>query len=302
MSGAARPLRSVGLADATALAVLAGWAVLFGPVYWEAFDTIWQTEDQGHGPLVLVVCGWLFWQLKDRLAGLPDRHQHLLGWPLLVLGLLSFVVGRTISLPFLVFGAQIPVAAGLLLLFKGVPAVRVAWFALVFLFFMTPLPGTLVDSSTQALKQWISVIVTEVLYALGFPVSRTGVTISVGQYQLLVADACSGMHSMFSLSALGTLYMYIMRRPGLLHNAIMLAIILPTAFFANIVRVVILVLVTYYFGEDAGRGFLHGFAGLALLVVSLAVLFSVDALLARLLPRRRAPAAGSGGIDAGAMA
>lgn len=301
MSGTARLSSPVGLADATALVVLAGWVVLFGPVYWEAFDTIWQTEDQGHGPLVLVVCGWLFWQLKDRLAALPDRHQHLLGWPLLVLGLLSFVVGRTISLPFLVFGAQIPVAAGLLLLFKGAPAVRVAWFALVFLFFMTPLPGTLVDSSTQVLKQWISVIVTEVLYALGFPVSRTGVTISVGQYQLLVADACSGMHSMFSLSALGTLYMYIMRRPGLLHNAIMLAIILPTAFFANIVRVVILVLVTYYFGEDAGRGFLHGFAGMALLVVSLAVLFSVDALLARLLPSRRAPAAG-GSTDAGASA
>ena len=301
MSGTARLSSAVGLADATALTVLAGWAVLFGPVYWEAFDTIWQTEDQGHGPLVLVVCGWLFWQLKDRLAALPDRHQHLLGWPLLVMGLLSFVVGRTVSLPFLVFGSQIPVAAGLLLLFKGAPAVRVAWFALVFLFFMTPLPGTLVDSSTQALKQWISVIVTEVLYALGFPVSRTGVTISVGQYQLLVADACSGMHSMFSLSALGTLYMYIMRRPGLLHNAIMLAIILPTAFFANIVRVVILVLVTYYFGEDAGRGFLHGFAGMALLVVSLAVLFSVDALLARVLPSRRAPPAGSG-IDAGAAA
>jgi exosortase B len=293
-AGGERPA-SFGLPGATVLLVLTGWAVLFGPIYWEAFDTIWKTEDQGHGPLVLVVCAWLFWQLKERLDSLPDHHQHVLGWPLVVLGLLAFLVGRTISLPFLVFGAQIPIAAGLLLLLKGWGAIRVAWFALLFLFFMTPLPGTLVDSSTQVLKQWISVIVSDLLHALGYPVSRTGVTITVGQYQLLVADACSGMHSMFSLTALGTLYMYIMRRGSRLHNAIMLAIILPTAFFANIVRVVILVLVTYYLGEEAGSGFLHGFAGLALLVVSLSVLFGVDAALVRLLPqsRRLASAAGA---------
>lgn len=287
MTTALRRSPAVGLPQVATLFVLAGWAALFGPVYWQALDTIWKTEDQGHGPLVLVVCAWLFWQQKDRLAALPDRHQHAAGWPLLVLGLLAFLVGRTISLPFLVFGAQLPIAAGVLLLLKGGAAIRVAWFALLFLLFMTPLPGSLVDSSTHVLKQWISVIITELLHALGYPVSRTGVTISVGPYQLLVADACSGMHSMFSLTALGTLYMYIVRRSSRLHNAIMLAIILPTAFLANIVRVMILVLLTYYGGEEAGSGFLHGFAGLALLAVSLAVLFGVDALLLRVLPSRR---------------
>lgn len=293
MTAVLQPPRAVGLPDSAVLLVLGGWAALFGPVYWEALDTLWKTEDQGHGPLVLVVCAWLFWQQKDRLAALPDRHQHLAGWPLLLVGLLGFLLGRTLSLPFLVFGAQLPIAAGVLLLLKGSAGIRVAWFALLFLLFMTPLPGTLVDSSTHVLKQWISVIITELLHALGYPVSRTGVTISVGPYQLLVADACSGMHSMFSLTALGTLYMYIVRRSNRLHNAIMLAIILPTAFFANIVRVMILVLVTFYFGEEAGSGFLHGFAGMALLVVSLAVLFGVDALLLRLLPSRR-PAAAEG--------
>jgi len=293
MTAVLQPPRAVGLPDGAVLLVLGGWAALFGPVYWEALDTLWKTEDQGHGPLVLVVCAWLFWQQKDRLAALPDRHQHLAGWPLLLVGLLGFLLGRTLSLPFLVFGAQLPIAAGVLLLLKGSAGIRVAWFALLFLLFMTPLPGTLVDSSTHVLKQWISVIITELLHALGYPVSRTGVTISVGPYQLLVADACSGMHSMFSLTALGTLYMYIVRRSNRLHNAIMLAIILPTAFFANIVRVMILVLVTFYFGEEAGSGFLHGFAGMALLVVSLAVLFGVDALLLRLLPSRR-PAAAEG--------
>lgn len=263
--------------------MLVGWAALYVPIYWRSFETIWQTEDQGHGPLILGVCLWLFWQAREPLQKTPSQSLHWLGWPLFLAGLMTYLLGRAFAFQVFIFGSQILVASGAVLLTKGARGLRVAWFAVLFLIFMTPLPGTLVDATTQSLKQWISYIVTEVLHFLGYPISRTGVTISVGQYQLLVADACSGMHSMFSLTALGTLYMYLMNRGSHLHNAIMLAMILPTAFFANIVRVVILVLITYYFGEEAGRGFLHGFAGMALLVVSLAILFSVDAGLSRLI-------------------
>ena len=104
------------------------------------------------------------------------------------------------------------------------------------------MPGILVDAVTGPLKQWISVIVVELLYDVGYPISRNGVILTIGQYQMLVADACSGLHSMYSLSALGTLFMYIMARRSKLHNVIMLASILPIAFAANIVRVIALVL------------------------------------------------------------
>ena len=103
---------------------------------------------------------------------------------------------------------------------------------------------------------------------------------------MLVADACSGLHSMYSLSALGTLFMYIMARTSRLHNAIMVASILPIAFIANIVRVMILVLITYHFGDEAGQGFLHGAAGMVLMLVALTGFFALDALLARLLAGR----------------
>lgn len=277
----------VGLRDPRWLLVLAAWALLFGPVYLWAMDTLWQTEDQGHGPLVLAVCVWLFWQLREQLAALPVRSAHGLGWPLVVLGLVLYMLGRVFAFPVFAFGAQVPLAIGIMLLFKGYAGVRVAWFALLFLVFLVPLPGSLVDAATHVLKQWISVLVTDLLFWIGYPISRVGVTISIGQYQLLVADACSGMHSMFSLTALGTLYMYVVGRTSRMHNAIMLALILPIAFFANIIRVVILVLLTYYFGEEAGQGFLHGFAGMVLLLVSLAVLFGADGLLARLIPLRK---------------
>jgi exosortase len=133
-----------------------------------------------------------------------------------------------------------------------------------------------------------------VLYAAGYPISRTGVILSIGQYQLLVADACSGLHSMFSLSALGTLFMYMMARTSRLHNAIMLAAILPIAFVANIVRVIVLVLVTYHLGDEAGQGFLHGTAGMVLMLVALGILFALDALLRVVLREKPSrPAAGA---------
>ena len=250
------------------------------PVYWWAANGIWQSEEHGHGPLILAVLVWLFWTQRQALLAAATQPSPALGWPLFLSGLLVFVLGRAFSISIFELGSQPLVAAGALLLMKGTPALRVAWFPILYMVFMIPLPGIFVDAITGPLKQWVSVIVESVLYAVGYPTSRTGVTMTIGQYQLLVADACSGLNSMFSLSALGTLFMYIMGRKSKLHNAIMLASILPIAFTANIIRVIVLVLVTYHLGDEAGQGFLHGAAGMVLMLAALASLFALDTLLA----------------------
>jgi exosortase/archaeosortase family protein len=105
------------------------------------------------------------------------------------------------------------------------------------------------------------------------------VVLTIGQYQLLVADACSGLNSMFTLSALGFMYLYLLRYQSWLHNGLLLLSILPVAFCANIVRVVALVLITYHFGDAAGQSFMHGFSGIVLFVIAVLILFGVDALI-----------------------
>jgi exosortase B len=261
------------------LLALAGLAAMYLPVYWWAAHGIWQSEEQGHGALVLVIVAWLFWTLRKPLTALPDRPS-LAGWPVVVAGLLVYLAGRVFSISILEFGSQVLLVAGCLLLIKGAPALRLAWFPVLYLVFMVPLPGTLVDAITGPLKQWISVIVEQALHAAGYPIAREGVTMTIGQYQLLVADACSGLNSMFSLSALGTLFMYLTGRKSFWHNAIMLASVLPIAFAANIVRVIVLVLVTYHLGDEAGQGFLHGMAGLFLMLVALTIFVALDSAIA----------------------
>lgn len=60
----------------------------------------------------------------------------------------------------------------------------------------------------------------------------------------------------------------------------------PVGSAANIVRVLVLILITYYFGDEAGQGFLHGSAGMVLLLSALASLLLLDAVLARIFKPR----------------
>jgi exosortase len=107
--------------------------------------------------------------------------------------------------------------------------VRAFWFPILFIAYLVPLPGFFVDAMTLPLKQVVSQNAARFLYAAGYPVAQDGVILIVGQYHLLVADACSGLNSMFSLSAVGLLYLYLMRRKSWLHNAVILASLLPVA-------------------------------------------------------------------------
>jgi len=266
--------------------VLLGLLVLYLPTYYDLANGLWNSEEQAHGPIVLAVALYLIWMQRAVFLSAPaDQGQgeaktrSVLGWSLLVFGLLLYALGRSQEILLFEVGSQIPVLLGTLLVTLGTAPVRALWFALFFLLFMVPLPGFVVDAATGPLKQHVSVIAEHILYFLGYPIARSGVTLTVGPYQLLVADACSGLHSMFSLSAMGLLYLYLMGHKSWTRNGILITSILPIAFFANIIRVMILVLVTYHLGDEAGQGFLHDFAGVLLFVVALLLLFALDGLL-----------------------
>jgi exosortase B len=270
--------------------VFAGLAALYLPSYWDAAHGLWQTDEFGHAPLILAIVGWLFWQVRHAVAHAPVAPRQGSGWLLLALGLALYAVGRMAGASSVEFASQVFIAAALLLLLKGTQALRLAWFPVFYLVFMVPLPGTLIDAVTEPLKHWISIIVVDVLHGVGYPIGRTGVMITVGQYELLVADACSGLNSMFSLAALGALFIHIMGRKNTTHTALLVLSIIPIAFVANIVRVISLVLITYHFGDAAGQGFLHGAAGIVLMLVALAAFFALDWVLARWLTGRQATA------------
>jgi exosortase B len=262
-----------------------GLCALYVPTLLGLVRSIWSTEEQSQGPIVLAICAWLVWRawprIDDASAGEP---LPVAGWVLVGLALLLYVFGRfqrilsvqTMSVLFLL--------PGLVLLLRGGRQLRAATFPLFFMIFLVPLPAALVDSITQPLKLAVSSVASNVLFDVGYPIARTGVMLQIGQYQLLVADACAGLHTLFSLEAMGLLYLNVVRHASWLRNIALAVLIIPISFAANVIRVMVLALITYYFGDEAGQGFLHGFAGLVLFLTALMFIIGTDSVLRWLAP------------------
>jgi exosortase B len=260
--------------------IVLGLLLLYVPTYINLANTAWQYEDQAHGPIILLVIFYLLWARRDCFINQQVLSpQPVLGWILLILGLLLYVLGRSQDILIFDIGSQIPVLAGILLITRGFTGIKSFWFPLFFIIFMIPIPGFILDAITLPMKISVSYVAEYVLYVLGYPMARSGVILQIGQYQLLVADACAGLHTLMSLEALGLLYLNIVRTDSLFRNITLAVLIVPISFTANVIRVMTLTLVTYYFGDAAGQGFMHGFAGMLLFVVALALIIWADSLL-----------------------
>ena len=168
--------------------------------------------------------------------------------------------------------------------FRGWSAVKQTAFVWVFLLFVLPLPFGWVLALTSPLKTGVSALAAWLLQGVGYPVGREGVILTVGQYQLLVAEACAGLHSMFVLEAMGLLYSHLAQHRVAARGITLAVMAVPIAFVANVLRVMALVLITYHFGDAVGQGFLHRFAGVLLFALALAMLAGLDALLGRWWP------------------
>src|SRR5882762_9733037 len=259
--------------------LLASLLAAYIPTFITLAQGPWQTEQEGHGPLIIAAAAWLVWQSRDRLRTTPLSPAPRLGWLLLLAGLVLLVLSRNQDIWFLEVASEIPVLAGCVLLLAGWGALRILAFPIGFLIFSAPAPGWMVDAATVPLKVLISDLVTNGLYAAGYPIAQNGVVIQIGPYQLLVQDACSGMNSIFALSAIGVFYVYAFRSHEKIRAFILLTLIIPITITANFLRVVSLVLIAYSGGVEMVEGVIHDVTGIALFVVAIGLMLLCDGLI-----------------------
>jgi exosortase B len=268
--------------------VLVGFAVLFTPTFHDLFTGPWIGEEQGHGPIIFGLALWLLYRRwSEMLAATSPPRTCWAGWPVLAVGLLAHMLGRSQQILMLEILSIIVVIAAVVLVKRGHPALRMLWFPFFFMLFMVPLPAEFVAAVTMPMKMAVSWATEHLLFAFGYPIGRSGVILQIGQYQLLVADACAGLQTLLTLEALGLFYLNLMRHPSAFRNIALALFIVPISFSANVIRVVVLTLITYYFGDAAGQGFLHGFAGMVLFVTALVLILSVDSALQWTIRRRQ---------------
>ncbi len=275
------------LADRQLLIPLVVLIALLGNGYYHAASSgIWLYEEYRYAPfLVLTAYILLYRQLKLEV---PENSGYagLLGNFLLFSGALGYAVGHSQGIVLLDLAAGVMLLAGFICLASGCRAVGRVWCSLLLLLLAVPYPSWLLYTLTSPLKVAISFAVENLLYSFGYPVGRSGVVLAVGSYRLLVADACSGLHSLIFLAAIGLIYLQVTgpRKGG--HNGLLLCLLVPIGIFANFVRVLALVLITYHFGDQAGQGLWHALSGMLLFASAFISLFVIDTILQHFSSRK----------------
>jgi exosortase len=261
------------------IALVVGALIFAIPTFSFVARESWSTEQGAHGPIVLMTGLWLLVRLWPRAMTVAQKPALLRSLGLLAILLPAYCLSRITQIVELEGYIMYACLVAALYSLIGAAALRQLWFPLFYLVFAFPPPETVVWAVTMPMKMGVSQAAVSLLHAVGYPIGGEGVVIYVGQYQLLVAAACSGLNSIISLSAITLFYIYLRHEANWRYALLLALLIVPVALLANFIRVLILILLTYHAGEAAAQGFLHNFAGLSMFMIALLVMFAIDAKL-----------------------
>ena len=276
--------------------LFAGMLGMFGFTVWDLLyngdAALWAKGEFSHGPIMLALSTYLLVVRWREYEGdmTVRRSDQLWAWSLIAISSFMFIVGRSLTIIYAEVTAFIPMLMAVVLLAGGRKLLYALKFPVFFYLFMVPSPGFLTEPFSQFIKLHVTQVVTELMWHAGYPISHTGVIINIGQYQLLVADACAGMRTLFMLEAMGIFYLNVIKHTSWLRNIALACLILPISFTANCIRVIFLAMLTYHFGDEVGQGFLHGFAGIVLFTAAMFLTMALDALFRyvdRVLEKRK---------------
>jgi exosortase len=265
--------------------LVVGFVALAIPTLINLAQKTWSYEDGAQGPILLATGAWLLYRERADLQHHAEPGASWIAASLLTLAFPLYIIGAAFDIVTCQALGLYLVGLAMLQTRFGVRALLATWFPLLYLGFTVPPPSHLVAYLTLPLKQFVAYVSTTALSETGLPVTDQGVTITVAQYQLLVENACSGMNSLIGLTAISLLYIYLVRRSSPIYALMLVGLVIPIAIVANIIRITIIILITYAFGDEVGQSFIHEAAGLVLFATSLMLVFSVDRGLFRLYSR-----------------
>jgi exosortase len=265
-------------------------SALFLWLYWSTLGHLigqwWRDPNFSHGFFVPLFAAFVVWQERNRLAQLVS-HPSWFGAAILALAIVLLMLGQLGAELFLARTSLVLLLAGLIVLFLGWNFFRALLFPWAFLFLMIPIPAIIFNQITFPLQLQASKVAAYTLPLFGVPILREGNVINLPAMSLEVAEACSGIRSLMSLTTLAVIYGYLMERRIWVRCLLALASI-PIAIVANSVRIIGTGLLVQYWDPDKAEGFFHASWGWIIFVLSLLMLYALHAVI-RLLLRRRGP-------------
>ena len=253
------------------LLVLVG--VLYAPILGRLILQWWSDPNFSHGFFVPAFAAYVVWQDRSRLAAVRPAPSTW-GLAAIVLSLCTLILGVFGAELFLSRVSLLMLATGMILFFLGWEFLRVVLFPLLFLVLMVPIPAIIFSQITFPLQILASKLSATVLPFFGVPVFREGNVINLPAMPLEVAEACSGIRSLLSLTTLAIMYGYLMEKSVAIRVILAVASV-PIAVAANGLRIVGTGLLVQYWDPEKAEGFFHAFSGWLIFVVSLLMLFAL---------------------------
>ncbi len=263
-----------------ALLILGSYPILSHLVWQWAND-----EDVNHGFLVPVVAAWIAWGRRERILAMKLEPAWW-GLGVMAWGTAQAYIGTLGAELFLQRSSFLILLVGALLTIGGTALVRELAFPLLLLPFMIPIPAVIYNSLTFPLQLFASRVAEWALDLMGYPVLRDGNILELASQKLSVAEACSGIRSLLSLTFLSLVYAYFFDNRVWMRWVLLIATI-PIAIIANAGRVTITGMLSEI-NPELARGFFHELEGYVIFVIALAMLLGLHGAIRGLLRLREA--------------
>lgn len=245
-------------------------------LYWDVVPSmveVWMTDDAySHGVLIPPLAAYIAWIQKDEILAVPARSNSV-GLAITAASCLVLLVGKIGAEFFLTRVSVVGILAGMIVTFWGFARLWKLAFSLILLATMVPLPQIVYNKLAAPLQMFSSIVASNTLQAVGIPVFRDGNIMNLAEISLGVAEACSGLRSMSSLTVLGLVIGYFVCRTTLARTLVVVLAI-PTAIFMNVVRIVVTALMARQ-DPALAEGFFHSFSGWIVFLCGFGLLYGI---------------------------
>jgi exosortase len=279
----------------TAFGFLYSWnlASLWGLWTNDATRTTW-----GHGIAVPLLCFYLGWIKWKELKEFEIKPAHI-GLVILLLGVTAKIVlaaSRTATTHVQNL-SMLVVLMGATLWILGWNFLRVLWLPIAYFVFAINPPNALYQKLTAPMQDIAANLAAMMLMLCGVDAEALGnqlwLTIGMVHKSVNVAEACSGMKTLFTFIALATVLAYSTNKP-MWQKIFLVLCSFPVAIICNGLRIAIIaILVVKDPSENSNwaHGDAHGFIGLAMLLPAMLMQLAIAWVLGRIFVEVPSPTA-----------
>ncbi len=258
-------------------------AAVFLLAYFPIFLWMWdrctaRDSYYSHAVFVPFASAYLLWLDRGEVASVKKEPFPGGIW-LIIFGVIVLLLSSLFRVYFTAAFTMPIVLSGVILVFFGKEFFRRIFFPVAFLVFMIPLPEVLITEISFQLKMFAAQIATSLLNNhLRIPAIREGSLIKMRNASVMVEDVCSGLKYLISLTALGSIFAYLLKGPWW-KKTILFLFTIPISILTNVFRIIVLSFVSEVWGSQYASGLFHDLTGLLGFALAFVLLWIVSKVI-----------------------